>query len=309
METDELSSCPVCFEPYTDVGDGLPRILPCHCTLCHKCIGKLLKGNTVVCPQDRQAHAAVNGITSFPQNKYVLIYLKKKSKVKKEEKHECTEHKEDEKLFCRAVECLRPICETCRSDYHFGHSIIDLTDEIKEKQKTLLTKVDAQMKNIAACKEKFNDTKQELCKNYEKNMAKLSRKKNEQCEILDDKLAAIKRHVAFLKETKEASKSPMTYNLLTESINNFEDQTSALYDEVKSPIHCDFTEITVTESCLDISRELAGIFVKKGKYTCRRLHLFQTYHIKKLQRYGSIHLLAFSLNCNVLAVKYHLVNM
>ena len=89
METDELSSCPVCFEPYKEVGGGIPRIFPCHCTLCHRCIGKLLKANTVLCPQDRQAHAAINGITSFPQNKYILIYLKNKGKDIKMEKHFC----------------------------------------------------------------------------------------------------------------------------------------------------------------------------------------------------------------------------
>ena len=119
-------------------------------------------------------------------------------------------------MFCRAEECRRPICETCNAKFHNGHNVVDLRDEIKENQKALLTKVDAQIKNLMACKEKLNDTKQEICKNYEKNMAKLSRKKNEQCEIFDNRLAALNSHVSFLKETKAASKIPMTYSSMIE---------------------------------------------------------------------------------------------
>ena len=265
METDELSSCPVCFEPYKEVGGGIPRILPCHCTLCHRCIGKLLKANTVVCPQDRQAHAAINGITSFPQNKYILIYLKNKEKDIKMEKHFCKKHKEAETLFCRAEECRRPICGTCQHKcQHKWHDVVDLVDEVKENQKTLLAKVEDQMKNLKACKEKLIDTKQEICNNLDRNMARLSRRKKEQCELFDERLEKINKQMTFLKETKAVTNRHITYNSITERAQNFEDLTSTLNEQMKLPFHFHYSGVYDTENKLDIHRELSGIRVQKG---------------------------------------------
>ena len=264
METDELSSCPVCFEPYKEVGGNIPRILPCHCTLCHRCIGKLLKGNTVVCPQDRQAHVAVNGIISFPQNKYILMYIKKNSKDVKIEKHFCKKHKEAEKLFCRAEECRRPICARCQNAFHEGHYVVDLKDEVKDNQKSLLAKIDDQMKNLKECKEKLIDTKQELCNNLDRNMARLSRRKKEQCELFDERLAKINTQMTFLKETKSVTNRQMTYNSITARTQNFENLTSTLNEQVKLPFHYHCTEVNDTENKMDIHRELFGIRVQKG---------------------------------------------
>ena len=266
METDELSSCPVCFEPYKEVGGGIPRILPCHCTLCHRCIGKLLKGNTVVCPQDRQAHAAINGITSFPQNKYILIYLKNKSKDIKVERHVCKKHKEAEKLFCRSEECRRPICATCQRAFHKEHDVVDIVDEVKANQKSLLAKVDYQMKNLKACKEKLIDTKQEICNNLDKNMARLSRRKKEQCELFDERLEKINKQITFLKETRAVTHRQMTYNSITERAQNFEDLTSTLNEQVKLPLHYHYSEFNDIENKLDIHRELFGNRVQKGDF-------------------------------------------
>ena len=266
METDELSSCPVCFEPYKEVGGGIPRILPCHCTLCHRCIGKLLKGNTVVCPQDRQAHAAINGITSFPQNKYILISLKNKGKDTKMEKHFCIKHKEAEKLFCRSEECRRPICATCQRAFHKEHDVVDIVDEVKANQKSLLEKVDYQTKNLKVCKGKLIDTKQEICNNLDKNMARLSRRKKEQCELFDERLEKINKQITFLKETRAVTQRQMTYNSITERAQNFEDLTFTLNEQVKLPLHYPYSEVNDFENKLDIHRELFGNRVQKGDF-------------------------------------------
>ena len=30
--------CPVCFQEYTETGEFVPRILPCHDIVCERCI-------------------------------------------------------------------------------------------------------------------------------------------------------------------------------------------------------------------------------------------------------------------------------
>ena len=66
-ELDDSTFCPICFEFYSESGDTIPRLLPCAHTMCHACMAKLIKNNTLVCPQDRKPHPALNGVHSFPQ--------------------------------------------------------------------------------------------------------------------------------------------------------------------------------------------------------------------------------------------------
>ena len=100
-EINELTQCPICFERYEEDGDHVPRILPCHCTLCQECIVKLLKNNVLECPQDRQKHKAERGVKSFSQNKYVIAYLRKDVKQQDSEYEECTEHSLKMVLYCK----------------------------------------------------------------------------------------------------------------------------------------------------------------------------------------------------------------
>ena len=120
------------------------------------------------------------------------------------------------------------------------------------------------MKNLKACKEKLIDTKQEICNNLDRNMARLSRRKKEQCELFDERLEKINKQMTFLKETKAVTNRHITYNSITERARNFEDLTSTLNEQVKLPLHYHYSEVYDTENKLDIHRELSGILVQKG---------------------------------------------
>ena len=104
-EVNDLTQCPVCFESYEEDGDHIPRILPCHCTLCQGCIGKLLKNNALECPQDRQKHKAERGVKSFSQNKYIVAYLKREMKDNIVEYDQCSEHSLKIALYCKEKGC------------------------------------------------------------------------------------------------------------------------------------------------------------------------------------------------------------
>ena len=76
--------CPVCLQEYTETGEFVPRILPCHDTVCERCIKRLLgDGSTLKCPVDRRNFNAEKGFLMFQQNKYILSQLKKKKKTEK----------------------------------------------------------------------------------------------------------------------------------------------------------------------------------------------------------------------------------
>ena len=74
-ELDDSAFCPICFECYSESGDTVSRLLPCTHTMCHACVDKLIKKNTLLCPHDRKAYPAAYGVHTFPQNKYVLKIL------------------------------------------------------------------------------------------------------------------------------------------------------------------------------------------------------------------------------------------
>ena len=73
-----ILSCQVCFEDFEPDGAHVPRLLPCTHTLCHTCIGQLIKGDMIECPECRDKHDSKKDEKSFLQNKYILFQMKKR---------------------------------------------------------------------------------------------------------------------------------------------------------------------------------------------------------------------------------------
>ena len=107
---DLLNSCPVCFEHFEQDGDYLPRLLPCTHTVCESCIKQLILNKKLECPECRTKHEAKNKEKSFPQNKYLLTQIKRKSTEVTDEKPQeefgtCEEHGKDLIFFCKEEGC------------------------------------------------------------------------------------------------------------------------------------------------------------------------------------------------------------
>ena len=133
-----LLSCQVCFEKFTDEGDQVPRILPCSHTLCHTCIGRLIQGQKIECPECRKKHEAKNKEESFPQNKYMVMLIKRKSseELMPPEFQKCEDHGKELNMFCLEPQCNKPICRTCLRTQHKRHDVT----EMEEMQKEILMK-------------------------------------------------------------------------------------------------------------------------------------------------------------------------
>ena len=141
-DVDDSTCCPVCLETYKEDGDSVPRILPCFHTLCEQCIGTLLKGKTLECPECRRKHHVQNKAKSFQQNKYVLSQLKANADLEKKyesilsktirrasvgkEFETCQKHNREIGLFCKEILCMKPICAVCMIEEHEGHTFEDL---------------------------------------------------------------------------------------------------------------------------------------------------------------------------------------
>ena len=85
-DLEDITECSVCFEAYGEDGDRVPRLLPCTHTFCEKCVRGLLKETSLRCPECRMVHPAPNEILTFPQNKYILIHIRKVKKIEVKEK-------------------------------------------------------------------------------------------------------------------------------------------------------------------------------------------------------------------------------
>ena len=110
-----MLSCVVCLEEFEDSSDHIPRLLPCTHTLCEACVKQLIRNQKLECPEGRAKHDAKNEEKSFPQNKYLLMQIKRIPTEAKELKSErngkelCEEHGRELVLFCKELGCQKPM--------------------------------------------------------------------------------------------------------------------------------------------------------------------------------------------------------
>ena len=80
---DEDMTCSARFEAYTEIGDHIPRILPCYHTLCEKCIRQLILHKKLECPECRANHEAKHGPTVLSKINTFSLTSGGKQKLKK----------------------------------------------------------------------------------------------------------------------------------------------------------------------------------------------------------------------------------
>ena len=238
-EINELTQCPVCFEPYEEDGDHIPRILPCHCTLCQACIGKLLKINVLECPQDRQKHKAERGVKSFSQNKYVIAYLRKDVKQQDSEYEECTEHALKMVLYCKHEGCNKALCPMCMSDQHLRHDVVNILQETKHQ---LLSKTALVMETFSSYKEKILIAKQQVEDDYVKHVEQLKKRKIEILQDLDAKVLDCEDNITTIMDINAKVNQSTTHNELRDKLE-FVELVETLCKETVKPLTYEFFDL------------------------------------------------------------------
>ena len=246
-EINELTQCPVCFESYDENGDHIPRILPCHCTLCQSCIGQLIKNNVLECPQDRTKHAANNGVKSFSQNKYILAYLKKEVKQNELEYDECTVHKMKLVLYCKENICQKAVCPVCMSEQHLSHKVVNILEEERSK---LYAEIDPIVENLTRHNDEILRAKQQVLQDCENKKKLLDARKEEILVDLDGQLANSIDNLVTLMDIKDKASKRTTYRDIVGKME-FVLLAKQLSDVTQKPFTYKFYELTENERSLD----------------------------------------------------------
>ena len=142
--TDTLT-CPVCFEDFEEDGDNVPRLLPCSHSLCHTCVGQMIRNNRLECPTCRMRHEVRRDEINFPQNRYILTLMRRRPRIEVEEKaktRKCPEHDKEEILFCREAGCQKKICTLCLSESHLRHTVVAIEEETKDALTKMLKNIE-----------------------------------------------------------------------------------------------------------------------------------------------------------------------
>ena len=156
-DADDMTECPVCLKTYDESEVRMPRLLPCTHTICHGCLGSVIKGNSLVCTECETKHQAAYGTKTFFQNGYILRLLKIKKEMDdilkaKDQKpvpvsnlpnfSECERHNRLLSLYCKDEACQMEICQICMIKHHKGHEVVDVLMERNAKVEVLTKKME-----------------------------------------------------------------------------------------------------------------------------------------------------------------------
>ena len=157
----DITNCPICFEVYQENGEHIPRILPCHHTLCESCVTNAIKENSIQCPECRVNYQMDNGVRTFPQNKYILGLITVKAREPKMSQPEkpCEEHSNKElSLYCNDFQ--KALCLKCLSTIHRGHDVVDL--QLVKEENDFMEKIESLTENLQINKDRLTAAKEDL---------------------------------------------------------------------------------------------------------------------------------------------------
>ena len=261
-EIDDSTHCLICFEHYEETGDRLPRLLPCTHTLCHICVRELIIRNTLVCPQDRQGHPALQGARSFPQNKYILNNLKRQ-----EEKRElfdlCRRHKK--KMFFYCKDCKVVICPVCIQQKHQKHKVMDFFRE-KLDVAPLGGKLNVFRNELLAAKQEIDED----CKD---NIIRLRKRKEDLFKFLDDKIVHATRSIDALNDMKEKGDVKKTAKETLSNIQMVENIKTKMAEDLKGPLQFTTYGLSEIETLIYLSGEKEGFVDKLRRYCWKGIYV------------------------------------
>ena len=215
----ETLTCPVCFEDFEEAGDHVPRLLPCTHSLCHTCVGQMIRYNKLECPICKMRHAVRRQGITFPQNKYILTMMRRRRRLEGEELDEsrkCPEHGQNEILFCRGAGCMKTICPLCLAKTHLGHKVVAIKDETEEVLAKLLKNIEITRKRLNAKIKDVEYVSQNAVRKTEVNILQAEKEKEEMIQSLDKKKEKIIKH----------------YDEMMKKIENEKEEMMKQYDEI-----------------------------------------------------------------------------
>ena len=190
---DSLRDCTVCYERMENA-----KILPCHHSLCGKCVEKLKQRNTIKCPMDNQ-------VFNFSDVKHDFRFEHIKERLKSARKRKdpqqgalvlCSTCEENDAVFICDT-CSEYMCKRCKK----AHNKIlasHVTVSLEEKQKFHREEALKQHKQIEQKIDRFQNRVSEIDKAI-----------HEQWQHVSDVSKEIDDYVAKVTEVAEKKKEEM----------------------------------------------------------------------------------------------------
>ena len=218
---EEIQFCQVCFEEFTYDGAHVPRLLPCTHTLCHMCIGQLIQGQKIECPECRKKHEARVEEKSFTQNKFVLIQMKgRPPKLDHAQPEKCKEHGKELNIFCTEPGCQEIICHLCFSFDHKKHKVVYVEERMNKEMDTLQENMKAVARNLQRKLRIITVAKEDAATKIETSLQELKLKKQE----------IIKHYYKMIQDSEDQMKE---INVKTNQDLSAMDETLDLLYEIK----------------------------------------------------------------------------
>ncbi len=203
-EEDGILKCPICYEDY-DETHFLPRILPCHHSLCHPCLQTFIQQTRrqFNCPVCRQRHiVGPTGVLHFPQNQYILACIKMKSvQVEKvvlvEPFPRCAVHNREMTLFCENKTCKQILCPRCKHAEHSDHKVV----EIEDKQEECLKIVNETTEYINERTKELTESRTNVDKDYDVSLALIDNTREALVKYVNHSLDVIRKKIEKHKKT------------------------------------------------------------------------------------------------------------
>ena len=285
-DDDGMIECPVCLKTYDESEERMPRLLPCSHTICHGCLGSVIKGNSLVCPECSAEHHAANGAQTFFQNRYILRLLK----FKKEMVHipnandperavisievvvpsnfsKCKRHDRLLSLYCKEPACRMKICQIGMIEDHKGHEVVDVIMErnAKVKEMQVLTKkiedfereLTASFRTLMSCVdeslENLKRRKRELLNHFDNMIFDVQTARKNNYEEIGSMFTVLDQSLHRLQQLE---RSP-DITAITTLIANTEEMLSSQRDPIK---YCKFGK-----SCQRWEKLLARVHIMEYK--------------------------------------------
>ena len=121
QNSDLIDNCPVCSKAFAELGDTVPKRLPCEHSLCTKCATLKLFNPLdcrLECPECGETHVFTGGIDFIPKNDRIIDKIKRK-RLEPESSRVCEKHGEDGRkigLYC--YNCNEFLCVLCLEEEH-----------------------------------------------------------------------------------------------------------------------------------------------------------------------------------------------
>ena len=260
-----------------NIGEGLPRLLPCGGILCEKCIEELLDGESIDCPDCGSEHPASSGVQSFPVPENNRTVNRKKSNspaatsLPRHDEDRCREHGKHPSIYCKEPYCTKTI-----RYLQANQGVIDVDAEDKEIEtlfanlgtatenlKFYKTKILAAIERVEQenthCLDNMKTKKDELAKKFSNNKEVVTILSHKFFELLksahdyisevnakiDAELTAIDKHFKTLDGIRDrANKSASTFEDITGWLGTIKSIETELKDSLSNGTfqYCEYVQ-------------------------------------------------------------------